>query len=301
MSRHLPRRPGRRRHRCRRRPGPGRGAGAGRGRCAGRAQRPAGRGRRGRRGDPSAGGAASVVPGRRGGAVDRRRARGRAVDGPRRLDIVVNNAGMHPRPDAVQPGRRGVGPGAEGAPARPLPAVAQRRVVLAGAVEGDRGAGLRPGGEHRLRGVPHRVARARPNYAAAKGGITALTLSTARGLGRVGVRANAICPRARTAMTADVFGDDESGQAVDPLLARPRRAAGRLPRLTGRRADHRPGLRGVRRHGRRCSPRRSWSSGSTPAATLWDLADLDKQVGGYFADRDPASGFAADAVMKLTV
>ena len=40
------------------------------------------------------------------------------------------------------------------------------------------------------------------NYAAAKGGITALTLSTARGLSRIGVRANAICPRARTAMTA---------------------------------------------------------------------------------------------------
>ncbi|MFZ0141885.1 MAG: SDR family NAD(P)-dependent oxidoreductase, partial [Aeromicrobium sp.] len=44
------------------------------------------------------------------------------------------------------------------------------------------------------------------NYSAAKGGITALTLSTARGLSRIGVRANAICPRARTAMTADVFG-----------------------------------------------------------------------------------------------
>src|SRR3954449_6048989 len=55
-----------------------------------------------------------------------------------------------------------------------------------------------------------------PNYAAAKGGITALTLSTARGLSRIGVRANAICPRARTAMTAEVFGEDESGRAVDP-------------------------------------------------------------------------------------
>jgi len=32
------------------------------------------------------------------------------------------------------------------------------------------------------------------NYAAAKAGIAALTLSTARGLGRMGVRANAICP-----------------------------------------------------------------------------------------------------------
>ena len=37
-----------------------------------------------------------------------------------------------------------------------------------------------------------------PNYAAAKAGITALTVTTARSCGRYGVRANAICPRART-------------------------------------------------------------------------------------------------------
>jgi len=45
------------------------------------------------------------------------------------------------------------------------------------------------------------------NYGAAKAGITALTLTAAKALSRYGVRANAICPRARTAMTADVFGD----------------------------------------------------------------------------------------------
>ena len=45
------------------------------------------------------------------------------------------------------------------------------------------------------------------NYGAAKAGITALTLSAAKALGRYGVRANAICPRARTAMTAEVFGE----------------------------------------------------------------------------------------------
>src|SRR6202035_4389929 len=45
-----------------------------------------------------------------------------------------------------------------------------------------------------------------PNYAAAKGGITALTLTTARSCARYGVRANAICPRARTAMTGDLMG-----------------------------------------------------------------------------------------------
>lgn len=48
-----------------------------------------------------------------------------------------------------------------------------------------------------------------PNYAAAKAGICALTLSTAQGLSRYGVRVNAICPRARTDMTTHVFGDDQ--------------------------------------------------------------------------------------------
>jgi NAD(P)-dependent dehydrogenase (short-subunit alcohol dehydrogenase family) len=40
------------------------------------------------------------------------------------------------------------------------------------------------------------------NYGAAKAGIAALTVSTARAMASSGVRANAICPRARTAMTA---------------------------------------------------------------------------------------------------
>jgi 3-oxoacyl-[acyl-carrier protein] reductase len=54
------------------------------------------------------------------------------------------------------------------------------------------------------------------NYAAAKAGIAALTVSAARGLHRYGVRSNVICPRARTGMTAQTFGpapDDGS----DPL------------------------------------------------------------------------------------
>ena len=57
------------------------------------------------------------------------------------------------------------------------------------------------------------------NYGAAKAGIISLTSTAARALGRYGVCANAICPRARTAMTADVFGaapDVEEGE-IDPL------------------------------------------------------------------------------------
>ena len=56
-----------------------------------------------------------------------------------------------------------------------------------------------------------------PNYAAAKAGIAALTVTTARSCARYGVRANAICPRARTAMTAGLMGPPPSSGAVDPL------------------------------------------------------------------------------------
>jgi NAD(P)-dependent dehydrogenase (short-subunit alcohol dehydrogenase family) len=54
-----------------------------------------------------------------------------------------------------------------------------------------------------------------PNYAAAKAGIVALTLTTARSCARYGVRANAICPRARTDMTAALMGAAPDG--TDPL------------------------------------------------------------------------------------
>ncbi|WP_327131862.1 3-oxoacyl-ACP reductase [Streptomyces sp. NBC_01343] len=58
-----------------------------------------------------------------------------------------------------------------------------------------------------------------PNYAAAKGGIVGLTTSTALALAKYGVTANAICPRARTRMTEDVFAGfqlPEDGK-LDPL------------------------------------------------------------------------------------
>jgi NAD(P)-dependent dehydrogenase (short-subunit alcohol dehydrogenase family) len=65
-----------------------------------------------------------------------------------------------------------------------------------------------------------------PNYAAAKAGITALTVTTARSCARYGVRANAICPRARTAMTAELMGtapeagpDPLAPEYVAPLVA----------------------------------------------------------------------------------
>jgi NAD(P)-dependent dehydrogenase (short-subunit alcohol dehydrogenase family) len=55
-----------------------------------------------------------------------------------------------------------------------------------------------------------------PNYAAAKAGIAALTVATARGCARYGVRANAICPRARTAMLAGLMSPPPD-DGPDPL------------------------------------------------------------------------------------
>jgi NAD(P)-dependent dehydrogenase (short-subunit alcohol dehydrogenase family) len=69
-----------------------------------------------------------------------------------------------------------------------------------------------------------------PNYAAAKAGIVALTVVTARSCARYGVRANAICPRARTDMTADLMGAPP-GQGPDPLA--PERVAPLVTYLAG--------------------------------------------------------------------
>lgn len=136
-----------------------------------------------------------------------------------------------------------------------------------------------------------------PNYAAAKAGITALTLSTAHACGRFGVKANAICPRARTAMTADVFG--EAPQGADPLsadhvaplvayLASPAAAA-----ISGQVFVAYGPM--VALAAAPTVEKRFDASGPT-----WTLEDLDGALGSFFADRDPSTGFTAAEFYALS-
>ncbi|MGY4709596.1 3-oxoacyl-ACP reductase [Mycolicibacterium sp. CBM1] len=134
------------------------------------------------------------------------------------------------------------------------------------------------------------------NYGAAKAGITALTLTASRAMGRYGVTANAIAPRARTAMTADVFGEAPPEGEIDPLspdhvvtlvryLASPasQQVSGQIfvvygPTVTlvaAPTAEHRFHADG-------------------PA---WDPAALSASMSEYFADRDPERTFGVMGLM----
>ncbi|MGW5572895.1 3-oxoacyl-ACP reductase [Nocardia thailandica] len=135
------------------------------------------------------------------------------------------------------------------------------------------------------------------NYAAAKAGITALTLSASRALGRFGVRANAICPRARTAMTEAVFDDAPEG-AVDPLA--PEHVSRLVAYLASPAADNVTGQVFVV-----YGPMVALMAAPLveqrfdAAGAEWSDADLAAALGGYFAERPAGHGFSARALYEL--
>ena len=136
------------------------------------------------------------------------------------------------------------------------------------------------------------------NYGAAKAGITALTLTAAKALGRYGVRANAICPRARTAMTAEVFGaiPELAPGETDPLS--PEHVVNLVRFLASPAAD---GVNGqlfivygptVTLVAAPTAEHRFHADGA-----VWDTDALSASMCEYFTDRDPERNFGVIGLM----
>jgi NAD(P)-dependent dehydrogenase (short-subunit alcohol dehydrogenase family) len=144
-----------------------------------------------------------------------------------------------------------------------------------------------------------------PNYAAAKAGITALTVTTARACARYGVRANAICPRARTAMTAELMGaapddgpDPLAPEHVAPLvvyLASPAAEA-----INGEVFVVHGGVAAVMEPPK---VRTVFRAAGTPDG-MWTLDAVHAALGptygdGAYGDRAPSIGFLCEDTLEL--
>ena len=138
-----------------------------------------------------------------------------------------------------------------------------------------------------------------PNYAAAKAGIAALTVTTARSCARYGVRANAICPRARTAMTAELMGAPPS-DGVDPLA--PEHVAPLVVYLASPAAETINGEVFVV-HGGVAAVMdpptiRTAFHASSPDG-MWTLESVHAALSPAFGDQAPAVGFGCEDTLTL--
>jgi NAD(P)-dependent dehydrogenase (short-subunit alcohol dehydrogenase family) len=138
-----------------------------------------------------------------------------------------------------------------------------------------------------------------PNYAAAKAGIAALTVTTARSCARYGVRANAICPRARTAMTAELMGPPPAG-AVDPLA--PEHVAPLVVYLAGPAAEPINGEVFVVHGGVAAvldPPRIRATFRADSADGMWTLDAVHQALGPAFASGPGGAGFMCEDTLAL--
>jgi NAD(P)-dependent dehydrogenase (short-subunit alcohol dehydrogenase family) len=136
-----------------------------------------------------------------------------------------------------------------------------------------------------------------PNYSAAKGGIAALTLSIANGCGRYGIRANALAPRARTAMTEATFPPAPEGDEVDPWAIE--HVAPVVVWLGSRAADHVTGNVFVVYSGKVGVMKAPTLDGVFGAeGETWTVDELDKTVGAFLGD-GARHGFAVGSDLKL--
>ncbi|TDD35043.1 3-oxoacyl-ACP reductase [Actinomadura sp. KC06] len=137
-----------------------------------------------------------------------------------------------------------------------------------------------------------------PNYSAAKAGIVALTLSTSAGLARYGVRANAICPRARTAMTEASFGEGTSPGGLDVMA--PERVGTFVGYLASPASEKISGQVFVV-YGDMVAllAAPTVEQKFTAADGVFSVEEFGAQITPYFEERDPRRTYAAYSIAAL--